>query len=140
MLFSCWETTSYAIIQENKNDVNFVQLKAWNNSWSTIYYILHFIKSVCFKYFNTMSVWDQDIGHIVNNKADRHGDIEQNWRFIVVSLGIEVRIRIERHDDERCGGMKCGVTVRIETIKKNYVDCLTKKNHRLAVVQWWKPI
>lgn len=31
-----------------------------------------------------MSVWNQDIGHIVNNKADSHGDIEQFdilWRL-----------------------------------------------------------
>jgi len=81
MLFSCWETTSYAIIQENTNDVDFVQLKAWNHSLSTIYKILHFIKSVCFKYFDTMSVWDQDIGHIVNNKTDSHCDIEQIWHL-----------------------------------------------------------
>ena len=56
-----------------------------------------------------MSVWDQDIGHIVNNKADSHGDIEQISHVMVVSLIIEVRTRIERRDDESCGSMKCGV-------------------------------
>ena len=56
-----------------------------------------------------MSVWDQDIGHIVNNIADSHGDIEQIWHFMEVSLRIEVRTRVKRHDDEHCGSMKCGV-------------------------------
>ena len=74
----------------------------------TRYYILS--KSVCFKYFDTMSAWDQDIGHIVNNKADCHGDIGQIWHFMEVSLRIEARTRIQRNDDEHCGSMKCGVT------------------------------
>lgn len=57
-----------------------------------------------------MSVWDQDIGHIVNNEADSHGYIEQICHFMEVSLRIEVRTMIERNDDEHCGSMKCGVT------------------------------
>jgi hypothetical protein len=68
--------------------------------------------SVCFQHFNTMSVWNQDIGHIVNNKTDSHCNIEQIWRFMVVSLRIEVRIKIERHDDERCGIITCDVFCR----------------------------
>ena len=74
----------------------------------TRYYILS--KSVCFKYIDTISVWDQDIGYSVNNKVDSHGDIEQIWHFMEVSLRIEVRTKIERHDDEHCGSMKWGVT------------------------------
>jgi hypothetical protein len=70
------------------------------------------MKSVCFNHFDTMSVWDQDIDHIVNKKTDSLGDIEQVWHFVVASLRIEVRTRIERHDDERCKSLKCYVFCR----------------------------
>ena len=75
-LFSCREATPYTKIQENKNNGDFAQLQARNYYLSPTYSTLQFVKSVCFKHFNTMSVWDQYIGHIVNNQTDSLGDIE----------------------------------------------------------------